>query len=89
MAPGRRFGLGLGSAVGNFLAVDGIRSGRFLDTPEFNPYHAIGKPDHLHRFVMSTGKDAFHLNLFAARNWIQIPNDLDQLAQDQRQRVLT
>ena len=22
------------------------------------------------------GKDVFHLNLFAARNWIQIPNDL-------------
>ena len=31
----------------------------------------------------------FHLNLFAARNWIQIPNDYDQLAQDQRQRVQT
>ena len=31
----------------------------------------------------------FHLNLFTARNWIQIPNDYDQLAQDQRQRVLT
>jgi hypothetical protein len=36
-----------------------------------------------------TGKDIIHLNLFAARNWIEIPNDLDQLAQDQRQRVLT
>src|SRR6202790_5141728 len=35
------------------------------------------------------GKDAFHLNLFAARNWIQNPNSKDQLAQDQRQRVLT
>ncbi len=31
----------------------------------------------------------FHLNLFAARNWIQIPNDYDQLGQDQHQRVLT
>ena len=36
-----------------------------------------------------SGKDAFHLNLFTARNWIQIPNSLDQLGQDQRQRVLT
>ena len=36
-------GLGFGSAkVGNFLAVDGIRSGRFLDTPEFTPFHDIG-----------------------------------------------
>jgi hypothetical protein len=29
------------------------------------------------------------LNVFLARNWIQIPNTYDQLAQDQRQRVLT
>ena len=35
------------------------------------------------------GKDAFHLNLFAARNWIQSPNSYDQLTQDQHQRVLT
>ena len=35
------------------------------------------------------GQNAFHLNLFAARNWIQIPNTYDTLAQDQHQRVLT
>jgi hypothetical protein len=89
---GGGFGLGFGSAkIGNFLAVDGIRSGRFLDTPEFNPYHAIGQNQTIFdRFdYQPTGKDIFHLNLFAARNWIQIPNDLDQLGQDQRQRVLT
>ncbi len=86
------FGLGFGNAkIGNFLAVDGVRSGRFLDTPEFNPYHAVGNNQTIFdRFdYQPTGKDVFHLNLFAARNWIQIPNDLDQLAQDQRQRVLT
>ncbi len=33
------------------------------------------------------GKDVFHLNLFLARNWFQIPNDYDQIGQDQRQRV--
>ena len=33
--------------------------------------------------------DAFHLNLFAARNWFQVPNTYDQPDQDQRQRVLT
>ena len=31
----------------------------------------------------------FHLNLFAARNWFQVPNSYDQLSQDQKQRVLT
>jgi len=89
---GGGFGLGFGNAkIGNFLAVDGVRSGRFLDTPEFDPYHAVGQNQTIFdRFdYQPTGKDVIHLNLFAARNWIQIPNDLDQLAQDQRQRVLT
>lgn len=86
------FGLGFGNTkIGNFLALDGVRSGRFLDTPELVPYHAIGNNQTIFdRFdYQPTGKDVFHLNLFAARNWIQIPNDLDQLSQDQRQRVLT
>lgn len=89
---GGGFGLGFGNTkLGNFLAVDGIRSGRFLDSPEFVPYHDVGNNQTIFdRFdYQPTGKDVFHLNLFAARNWIEIPNDLDQLAQDQRQRVLT
>lgn len=89
---GGGFGLGYGTAkFGNFLAVDGIRSGRFLDSPEFMPNHDIGNNQSLFDRLdwQPTGKDAFHLDLFAARNWIEIPNDFDQLAQDQRQRVLT
>ncbi len=89
---GGGFGLGFGNTkLGNFLAVDGIRSGRFLDSPEFVPYHDIGNNQTIfdRADYQPTGKDVFHLNLFAARNWIEIPNDLDQLGQDQRQRVLT
>ena len=85
-------GLGFGSAkIGNFLAVDGTRSGRFLDTPEFTPFHDIGNNETIfdHFDFEPNGKDSFHLNLFAARNWIQIPNDYDQLSQDQHQRVPT
>ncbi len=89
---GGSLGLGYGNAkFGNFLAVDGIRSGRFLDTPEFSAFHDRGNNQTLFdRFDLQPGpKDIFHLNVFAARNWIQIPNSFDQLAQDQRQRVLT
>jgi hypothetical protein len=89
---GGSVGLGFGNAqVGNFLAVDGVRSGRFLDTPEFSPIHDTGNNQTLFdRFdYQPNGKDAYHLNLFSARNWIQIPNSYDQLTQDQRQRVLT
>ncbi len=89
---GAGFGVGFGNTkVGNFLAVDGLRSGRFLDSPEFLPYHDIGNNQTIFDRMdyQPTGKDIIHLNLFAARNWIEIPNDLDQLTQDQRQRVLT
>jgi hypothetical protein len=89
---GGSIGLGFGSThAGNFLAVDGIRSGRFLDTPEFTAFHDIGNNQTIFdRFdYQPNGQDAFHLNLFTARNWIQIPNTYDQLGQDQHQRVLT
>jgi hypothetical protein len=80
-----------GPKAGNFLAVDGTRSGRFLDTPEFTAFHDKGNNQTLFDRIdlQPNGKDAFHLNLFAARNWIQIPNSYDQLGQDQKQRVMT
>jgi hypothetical protein len=84
--------LGFGNEkVGNFLALDGTRSGRFLDSPEFTPFHDKGNNQTIFDRLdfQPTARDAIHLNLFAARNWIQIPNDYDQLSQDQRQRVLT
>lgn len=86
--------LGLGGAhFGNFLVVNASRSGRFLDTPEFRPFHAIGNTGTIFDRVdfQPTAKDSFHLNVLAARNWFQIPNTLDQAAvgQDQRQQVLS
>jgi len=78
-----------GAKMGNFLAVNALRSGRFLDTPEFTPIHAIGNNGTIFdRFdYQPTGKDSIHLNLFAARNWFQTPNTYDQLSQDQKQKV--
>jgi hypothetical protein len=84
--------LAFGSAkVGNFIAVNTLRSGRFLDSPEFLPIHDIGNNGTIFdRFDWQpNGRDAFHLNLFAARNWFQIPNTYDQLGQDQRQKATT
>jgi hypothetical protein len=84
--------IGFGSAhIGNFLTVDGIRSGRFLDTPEFTAFHDKGNGGTIFdRFdYQPSSQNVFHLNLFTARNWTEIPNSYDQLAQDQRQRVLT
>jgi hypothetical protein len=84
------FGLG-GPKFGNFLVANALRSGRFLDTPEFQPLHAVGNNGtFFDRFDWQPStKDVFHLNLFAARNWFQVPNTSDQLAQDQRQKATT
>ena len=76
---------------GNFLAANGERTGRFLDTPEFWPMHDTGNTGTVfdHFDVEPNGKDAFHLNLLGARNWIQIPNTYAQPLQDQRQKVVS
>jgi hypothetical protein len=89
---GEEASLGWGNAkLGNFLVANSNRSGRFLDTPEFQPIHAIGNNATLfdHLDFQPGSKDVFHLNLMGARNWFQTPNTYDQLAQDQRQKVVT
>lgn len=84
------FGMG-GSHWGNFLVVNTDRSGRFLDTPEFTPFHDKGNNETLFdRIDVQPGsRDSLHLDLFGARNWFQIPNTYDQLDQDQRQQATT
>jgi hypothetical protein len=84
--------LGFGSGkVGNFLAFNALRSGRFLDTPELQPIHAIGNNGTIfdHFDYNPNGKDVFHLNILGARNWFQVPNTYDQPGQDQRQKATT
>lgn len=80
-----------GPKYGNFIVVNGIRSGHFLDTPEFLPIHDRGNSENIFdRFDWQPNpRDVFHLDLFTARNWFQVPNSYDQLSQDQKQRVLT
>jgi len=64
-----------GPKSGNFLAVNSMRSGRFLDTPELTPLHAIGNSGTIfdHFDYNPTGQDAFHLNISGARNWFRSP----------------
>ena len=84
--------LGMGNArVGNFFVANAARSGRFLDTPELQPIHAVGNNQTFldHFDFKPNSNDTFHMNLFVARNWFQIPNSYDQLDQDQRQKVTT
>jgi hypothetical protein len=80
-----------GPRWGQFLAVNSERSGRFLDTPEFWPMHDVGNTGTVFdRLDWQPGaRDAFHLNVIGARNWMQVPNTYAQPAQDQRQKVVS
>ncbi len=96
--------LGVGRQTwGNFLDLNGMNSGRFLDTPEFTVMHDYGNNENFFDRIDEnpTSKDTLHLDLTAARSWFQNPNQFDQqfqkpsqfnprgLAQDQRQENLT
>ena len=80
-----------GKRWGNFLSGYFTNSGRFLDSPEFTPFHDKGNGEGgFDRIDFNpTEADSFHLDLSASRSWFQIPNTYDQLAvsQDQRQQI--
>jgi hypothetical protein len=89
---GEQATLGFGSAkFGNFIVLNSSRTARFLDSPEFTPFHDKGNNATIFDRIdyQPTGRDSTHLDIFGARNWFQIPNTYDQLNQDQRQRATT
>jgi hypothetical protein len=77
--------------TGNFLAVDGINSHRFLDAPEFRPLHARGNAENFFDRLDWHPSEAtsIHLNVSVSHSWFQDPDTYDQLAagQDQRQHM--
>lgn len=70
-----------GKNWGNFIEVDGLNTGRFLDPPEFVVFHSKGNEinifDRIDRQL--TTADAIHLNLNYSRSWFQTPNAYDNL----------
>jgi Carboxypeptidase regulatory-like domain len=67
---------------GNFIAVDGLRSGRFLDPPEQTTLHDKGNEENFFDRVDYKLSEAntLQLNLGYSRSWFQVPNSFD--AQD-------
>jgi hypothetical protein len=65
---------------GNFIALNGLNTGRFLDPPEFTVFHARGNEENLFDRVdyQLTPVDAIHLNVSYSRSWFQTPNSYDQ-----------
>jgi hypothetical protein len=69
-----------GEKWGNFFAVNGLNTGRFLDPPEFTVLHDKGNLENVFDRVdyqFSQG-DGIHLNLGFTRSWFQNPNTYDQ-----------
>ena len=70
-----------GDKWGNFIEVDGLSTGRFLDPPEFVVFHSKGNEfnifDRIDRAF--SDKDSLRLNLGISRSWFQTPNTYDNL----------
>ncbi len=71
-----------GKSWGNFISVNGMDTGRFLDTPEFKVMHDQGNQGNLFDRVdyKPTVADSITLNFGYTRSWFQTPNSYD--AQD-------
>jgi hypothetical protein len=78
-----------GSKWGNFVSLNGLNTGRFLDPPEFVVIHARGNEENgFDRFdFQPSGADSVHLNFGYTRSWFEEPNSLDAQASGQDQRA--
>jgi hypothetical protein len=76
------FDVGYGKqSWGNFLSVDGLNTGRFLDPPEFTVFHDKGNEQNIFDRVdyTLTPVDSVHLDLNYSRSWFQNPNAFGNL----------
>ncbi|MDP9146254.1 MAG: TonB-dependent receptor, partial [Acidobacteriota bacterium] len=66
---------------GNFITASGLRSGRFLDPPEFTAIHDKGNEENLFDRIdyQLMQKDTVHGNFQYTRSWFQTPNTFDNL----------
>jgi hypothetical protein len=70
-----------GQKWGNFIAANALKSGRFLDPPEFTVLHDKGNLENVFdRLDYNLSQaDSLHLNFQYSRSWFQTPNTFDNL----------
>jgi hypothetical protein len=93
-SPATEASFGFGShQIGNFLSFSGLRTDRFLDSPEFEALHGEGNSQSFFDRLdfHPTERDTLHLNLHLARSSFDVPNTLDQngAGQAQHQQITT
>jgi carboxypeptidase family protein len=69
-----------GQKWGNFIAANGLNTGRFLDGPEIAVLHDKGNQENVFDRVdyQVATADTIHANFFFTRSWFQNPNTWDQ-----------
>ena len=69
-----------GQKWGNFIAANGLNTGRFLDGPELTVLHDKGNQENVfdRADYQLSGADTVHVNLGFTRSWFQNPNTWDQ-----------
>ncbi|WP_263354008.1 TonB-dependent receptor [Acidicapsa acidisoli] len=70
-----------GKNWGNFIEIDGLNTGRFLDPPEFKVFHDKGNEQNAFDRIdwNFNQKDSIHLNFNYSRSWFQTPNSYDNI----------
>jgi hypothetical protein len=70
-----------GKNWGNFIEVDALNTGRFLDPPEFAVFHDKGNEENFFDRIdySLTSADSVHLDLNYSRSWFQNPNAYDNV----------
>jgi len=68
-----------GNSWGNFIAVNGLDSGRFLDGPELTVMHDRGNEENLFDRVdfKPSQADSVNVNFGFTRSWAETPNSFD------------
>ena len=68
-----------GKTWGNFIAANGLNTGRFLDPPEFVVMHDKGNQENIFDRVdlQPSTANTIHLNFQYTRSWFQTPNSFD------------
>ncbi|HEX4810235.1 MAG TPA: TonB-dependent receptor [Bryobacteraceae bacterium] len=64
---------------GNFISVNGLNTGRFLDGPEFQVFHDHGNEENVFDRVdfKPSNADTINLDFQFTRSWFQTPNSYD------------
>ena len=70
-----------GKNWGNFVEMDALNTGRFLDPPEFSVFHDKGNEENFFDRVDYTFDPAssMHVDMNYSRSWFQTPNSYDSL----------